>query len=587
MDQPIPILPTNPGFPERSLRAAYAKAVLNEALLTELNQNEKKNKYDTLPEKSVEDLKPTEGMLKVPTAKEDRVCIVGAGVAGLYISMILKKLRIRDFDILEASDRVGGRCYTYQFPNDDGFPNPHNYYDIGAMRIPDIPTMKSTMKLIDILHLQDKKVPYTYSFPDGVTKKYSGTKFDDAIKEVIAQLGDNYGYEDLMALKADNFSTRSWLMIKKDLTYEETVGGEAADTSTGLFDQAFTETICDYSDFQAAKAKPWYRLEGGMSIVTDTMEQKLKSAEWPKPDSTIVTVTPKTPVVAMAVSKDSQKIEVTRTDSKTGKDVTDSYDMVFNTTAMAPLQRMDLQGLDLPKDILTGIRALSYDRATKVAIKFKTRWWKGFYKNPADFGGVSGSDLPISNVVYPSWNDGDETSAVLMVSYSWAQDATRMGSLVPDYNLPENKPKKEDQIVKLCLQNLVKLWSAEANPPSLEFLDEQYVTHHAWAWSHDPYTGGAFALFGPGQFSHLYPPFQKLLCGRKLSICGEALSAHHAWISGALDSAYVSVWQWLYERQDYGRLIELYMSEFGPGREDHVEELDETLDIWAVKLSEK
>jgi protoporphyrinogen oxidase len=67
-----------------------------------------------------------------------RVCIVGAGVAGLLIAMILKYLKI-DFDIVEASDRVGGRCFTYKFPG----VSKHNYYDVGAMRIPDIETMNS------------------------------------------------------------------------------------------------------------------------------------------------------------------------------------------------------------------------------------------------------------------------------------------------------------------------------------------------------------------------------------------------------------------------------------------------------------
>ncbi|KAH7145710.1 L-amino acid oxidase [Dactylonectria estremocensis] len=589
--QPIPILPDTPDYAEYSLRAAYAKAVLNESLRSELNEGRREG-YNVLPHKSIDDLKPADGVQQKYSANKDRVCIVGAGAAGLYIAMILKFLGIEDFDILEASDRVGGRCFTYEFPKDDGYPCPHNYYDIGAMRIPDIPTMSSTMQLIDILNLQKEKVPYIYSFPKGgpvpphmywySQKQPDGTAFDDAITKVIASLKKDFNYKDLMALDVDNFSTRSWLMTQKGLTYEETEIGETSDTSTGLFDQAMIETICDYSDFQAAKNAQWYRLDGGMEVVTKAMEERLSSTEWPKAGHPSVKVTRKTPVVAMALNGDKSSITVTSTDAKTGKDVAQDYDMVFNTTAMAPLQRMDLQGLDLPHPVLTGIRALSYDRATKVAIKFKTRWWRGFYQNRSQSGGVSSSDLPVSNVVYPSWNDDEydeegnivkEVPAVLMVSYSWAQDATRMGALVPDYT--EVKPTKDDEIVKLCIQNLVKLWSSE------------YISHHAWAWSHDPYTGGAFALFGPGQFSHLYPPFMKLLCGRKLSICGEATSAHHAWISGALDSAYLSVWQWLFERGDWLALYRLYKSEFGRGPKLHVAELDETAAIWAVTLSEK
>jgi hypothetical protein len=65
-----------------------------------------------------------------------KFCIIGAGVAGLYIAMILKELGI-SFDLLEASERAGGRLYTHRFSE-----APHDYYDAGAMRLSEIPTMK-------------------------------------------------------------------------------------------------------------------------------------------------------------------------------------------------------------------------------------------------------------------------------------------------------------------------------------------------------------------------------------------------------------------------------------------------------------
>ena len=65
-----------------------------------------------------------------------RICIVGAGVAGLYTALMLKHLGI-EYEILEASDRIGGRIYTHHFSEDK-----HDYYDIGAMRFPNNPIMK-------------------------------------------------------------------------------------------------------------------------------------------------------------------------------------------------------------------------------------------------------------------------------------------------------------------------------------------------------------------------------------------------------------------------------------------------------------
>ena len=48
-----------------------------------------------------------------------------------------------EYEILEANgeERVGGRLYSYYFPNPTGEKEPkvgpHDYYDVGAMRFPD------------------------------------------------------------------------------------------------------------------------------------------------------------------------------------------------------------------------------------------------------------------------------------------------------------------------------------------------------------------------------------------------------------------------------------------------------------------
>jgi hypothetical protein len=47
----------------------------------------------------------------------------------------------------------------------------------------------------------------------------------------------------------------------------------------------------------------------------------------------------------------------------------------------------------------------------------------------------------------------------------------------------------------------------------------------------------AFASFGPGQFSNMYPDLTKPAAKGNLHFAGEATSTHHAWISGALESA--------------------------------------------------
>ena len=52
---------------------------------------------------------------------------------GLYIAMILEALDIPGlkYEILEGSDRVGGRVYTKYFEPEEGKPkSKHDYYDV-------------------------------------------------------------------------------------------------------------------------------------------------------------------------------------------------------------------------------------------------------------------------------------------------------------------------------------------------------------------------------------------------------------------------------------------------------------------------
>jgi hypothetical protein len=133
--------PNHPLVPE-GMRVAVAKYYLDKYLRAKRGVKLPNGADAPLPKwelPSLEDAKKTHGPGGDFTGN---VCIIGAGAAGLYIAMMLKYLGITNVDILEASDDVGGRCYTYG-PFSDGTACGHDYYDVGAMRIPNIDAMKS------------------------------------------------------------------------------------------------------------------------------------------------------------------------------------------------------------------------------------------------------------------------------------------------------------------------------------------------------------------------------------------------------------------------------------------------------------
>lgn len=127
-----------------TLSAALALMALNDHVLQKLKHADIDTGPDDslpvrklAPSRDIKDIKDlTDPLISVP----GKICIVGAGACGLYLALMLRYLGFSDLDILESSGRVGGRCYTHKFTDDAQCP--HNYYDIGAMRIPDIVAMK-------------------------------------------------------------------------------------------------------------------------------------------------------------------------------------------------------------------------------------------------------------------------------------------------------------------------------------------------------------------------------------------------------------------------------------------------------------
>ncbi|CAM1507624.1 Fc.00g072650.m01.CDS01 [Cosmosporella sp. VM-42] len=501
-----------------------------------------------------------------------KICIVGAGIAGLYIAMILDDLKIPNltYEILEANTRVGGRIYTHYFDRE----NPHDYCDIGAMRFPKIPIMDRTFDLFDKTkvpqipyYLEGENCPQLFNDklfeadvadPFGVSKKNGGLVPNDVVDNIGQILDDafgpykkklkenfNEGFKELMTV--DDFSTREYLKRggpdgEKKYDFYTIQWAETQNTSSNLFDQAFSESVMDSFDFDypgdektpdadgtkpASKNVEWVCIDGGTSLVTDKMENMLSTKVF----------TGKR-VEEIKIDWEKQKTDQNNMSVKCfGEEAPRTgYTTVFNTTSLGCLARIDTQSLNLHPSVKDGIRCLHYDDSAKLALRFSYPWWIVDCKITE--GGAATTDLPLRTCVYPSYNihDDKEKPAVLLASYTWSQDATRVGSLV-------GKEEKERELVDLVLRDLAKL---HAKHISYECIKKAYTgDYNVFSWTHDPFTSGAFALFGPGQFSHLYPLLSLPAADGKFHIVGEAASVHHAWVVGSLDSAVAAVHRFL------------------------------------------
>lgn len=409
-------------------------------------------------------------------------------------------------------------------------------------KMPLIPYYLSDPKTLDLFndHFSDEST----SDPYHVSIKNGGSVHDDVVDNVNKiidgvfgpykkKLAANFdeGFDELM--KVDDYSTREFLkrggpdgeQIHYDFFSIQWM--ETVNTSTNLFDQAFSESVIDSFDFDYPELDvKWYCINGGTTLLIDAMKEKIETKI-------------QTEKRVESISIDRMSIEEGNMSVKCAgeADPRSGYSTVFATPALGCLARMDLRSLELHPSQRDAIRSLHYDDSVKVALQFRYPWW--IVDCGITSGGVASTDLPLRTCVYPSYNlDDKDKPAVLLASYTWAQDANRMGSLVN-----QSQPPKEDELVELILQNLARL---HGRVMSYERIKELFTgVYHAYSWSHDPTTAGAFALFGPGQFSNLYPYLSRPAADSKFHIVGEAASMHHAWIVGSLESAYAAVYRFL------------------------------------------
>jgi monoamine oxidase len=190
-------------------------------------------------------------------------------------------------------------------------------------------------------------------------------------------------------------------------------------------------------------------------------------------------------------------------------DFSEAGDHAVCTLPFGILRHLDFRpALSLGK--YRAIRSLNYNPSTKILLQFGRRFWE---QDDGILGGTSATDLPIRRIVYPSHRDPDEQRGVLLASYTWGQDAARWGALTP-----------QDRVA-LALKDIAKI---HPQAPA-EF--EAGTSH---AWYSDPFAGGAFALFEPGQEGVLQADIVKP--EGRVHFAGEHCSLWHAWIQGALES---------------------------------------------------
>ncbi|KAG8698959.1 hypothetical protein FRC08_005602 [Ceratobasidium sp. 394] len=558
-----------------------------------------------------------------------KIGIIGAGSAGLYLALMIDYLKglggPNSFDfnyeyfLHEANPsetHVGGRLYTYRFPPlnpNDKVPE-YDYYDVGAMRFPKLPWMEPTFDLISYLgitpieYITNDKLGNNISFFNDIVmtaaelKNYYASQTDnDPFKTGMAGLTSdphtmvhykmkpfidglvanwNTGWANMMG--SDQWSTRGYMRLDTAAgpPYSDDVISylETFTSSTGRYECALTESVLRALDFDYTPPEPssdplWYCINGGVDQIIHQALSKISTQ--PRRGDRATAIAPVWASEENAAGQTATAMTVTVVNNAVTTQ--HEYDHVVSTIPLSCLGQVDTSECDLPWNLQTAIRDLRYNCSTKVAIRFSSRWWETLQAPQIgpQIGGVSSTDRPTRTVIYPSYGIGLSEGATMIVSYTWTQDAFRLGSLAKGKG-----SVSEQALITGILKDLTDMHRI-TDPAYLRGLMLDYNVYY---WYAHEFSMGAFPFFGPGQFRNLYPLVTKPVYGR-LHFAGEATSVHHAWVVGALNSAYRSLVEIL-EHEGQGNLVAYLHAEGSPFINAGTDEVSQELVNRQVRLGQ-
>jgi hypothetical protein len=394
--------------------------------------------------------------------------------------------------------------------------------------IPYIFTANNTYRLYNDRLLYNQETPTADTFDvetsdggpirndDKLATTAAGSVLAEALQDfidVFSTSGFDAGFDHLM--QYDGVSLRQYLLSKNYTTQDVDWMETLTDATTHMDAYALSQAVLEQWIFNSAPLDSRSAIEGGMDRLTHGMTQILKSK--PLLGKRVIALTGNADKTVTAATADGS--------SRT-------YAHIINTVPLGVMQNMDMSTLELDYNETFAIRKLQYDPAGKIGMTFKTRWWetpqgestKGFQ------GGQSYSDLSIRRCVYPSYGLNTPNAAAAMIaSYTWGQDSSRLGAY---YHTEADLA----YITNVTIRQL-----AAMNNLTETFLHEQLVDVHLWDWYAHSESVGAFAIFGPGEFSTVMPSLMKPGYFGRVHFAGEALSSGHAWIIGAVNSAYRTV----------------------------------------------
>lgn len=503
-------------------------------------------------------------------AKDVKVAVIGAGEAGLAAAFELRKIGC-NITLFEASQRIGGRVYTYYFDR-----NNRRYGELGPMSIPiSHYTTWHYINLFNIdtspfvnnnnnslLYLRGKKAINDVkgrSVAKNIHPQFDLSTSDkkklktQVHKNIYKQYLDSLTLEErreLIEIKSKyskNIEDIDKLTYRK--VYENSGFSEEAISMLGDLDgskQFFTLSFIEMlQQYYTADSEFNYRINDGMISLPLSLFQALGDNEEDfyegidKDKLGTVNIKMGSPIDGIYKSDLENKIILKYTESETKKENLEEFDYVICAIPFQSLRRIDTNNNFTVKK-MQAINEMNYETSQKIYLYMKERFWEMGNKSKRIVGGSTFTDLPLVSIYYPSDHIEDvydkygkkyvlkpgtspKEPGVLLASYSWGKEAMRLGNETPELQ------------IKDLIRYIEKIYEL---PPN--YVEENLIDYKSLIWSDVQYIWGAATLSKPEDKTLFSYEASLPEMGGRVLFSGEHISQKHGSQQGALHSGMVS-----------------------------------------------
>ena len=413
--------------------------------------------------------------------KRKKSCVViGAGFSGLAAAYKLKNVGWNVI-VLEARDRIGGRVFSYSFPQNENL-----ICELGAEWVGESHERVKALCREFQIPLQKHQFD-DYLLQDGRVSRPGQWGFSAQAKNAFEKTIENY--KKLSVAQQVKLDKLDWW------TYLEKIGFMEDDLRLrDLMDSTdFGESIRHVSAFGAlaeyAESSPKnemdYKMTGGNSRLAQEFAKRI-GAENIKLNAPATEINQRAGIVTVKTATDTFKA-----------------DACICTVPTQSLLKIKFNP-PLPFAQTEAAEQLIYSRICKNSILFENRFWKD-----GNFSMVSDST---SHYYFHSTQNQAGTEGIL-TSYAVGEKADILAS------------QSDARRMKIVTRDLIDF---NEDAPKLA---KGIVSY---AWQRDKYTDGAYALYRPGQWFGIRPIVQRP--HGKVLFAGEHLADWQGFMEGAIET---------------------------------------------------